>query len=161
MDPSFSGKMKVLDYLLAVTKQTTDDKFVLVSNYTETLDVFVEVSLLRSIWIKFLLVVQLASLPICAFGWQDVYQEERQNCRPIQWSKSKRKSIFSINAIFRVLNTSFCCRRRPAVAVWTWLALTDLWCLILIGIRQPTIRLWLAFGVTVRKRFALFIDCLR
>lgn len=45
MDPSFSGKMRVLDYLLAVTKKTTDDKFVLVSNYTETLDVFAEVCL--------------------------------------------------------------------------------------------------------------------
>lgn len=45
MDPAFSGKMRVLDYLLAVTKQMTDDKFVLVSNYTETLDVFAEVVL--------------------------------------------------------------------------------------------------------------------
>jgi len=47
MEPQFSGKMKVLDYLLAVTKRTTDDKFVLVSNYTETLDVFIELCNLR------------------------------------------------------------------------------------------------------------------
>jgi DNA repair and recombination RAD54-like protein len=35
-----SGKMLVLDYLLAVTRSTTNDKVVLVSNYTQTLDVF-------------------------------------------------------------------------------------------------------------------------
>jgi hypothetical protein len=48
MDPSFSGKMKLLDYLLAVTRKTTTDRFVLVSNYTETLDVFVEVCCFKS-----------------------------------------------------------------------------------------------------------------
>ncbi|VDK48092.1 unnamed protein product [Gongylonema pulchrum] len=41
-EPAFSGKMKVLDYLLAVTRATTKDKFVLVSNYTQTIDSFVE-----------------------------------------------------------------------------------------------------------------------
>lgn len=35
-----SGKMLVLDYILAITKTTTDDKVVLVSNYTQTLDLF-------------------------------------------------------------------------------------------------------------------------
>lgn len=34
------GKMLVLDYILAITKTTTDDKVVLVSNYTQTLDLF-------------------------------------------------------------------------------------------------------------------------
>lgn len=43
-EPAFSGKMKVLDYLLAATRATTNDKFVLVSNYTQTIDAFVEVS---------------------------------------------------------------------------------------------------------------------
>ncbi|KIH48105.1 hypothetical protein ANCDUO_21829, partial [Ancylostoma duodenale] len=42
-DPSTSGKMKVLDYILAVTRKTCNDKFVLVSNYTQTIDQFVEV----------------------------------------------------------------------------------------------------------------------
>ena len=37
--------MKVLDYILAVTRKNTDDRFVLISNYTETLDAFIEVSL--------------------------------------------------------------------------------------------------------------------
>jgi len=36
----FIGKMIVLDYLLAVIKATTNDRVVLVSNYTQTLDVF-------------------------------------------------------------------------------------------------------------------------
>lgn len=43
-EPTFSGKMKVLDYLLAVTRAKTKDKFVLVSNYTQTIDSFVEVT---------------------------------------------------------------------------------------------------------------------
>lgn len=43
LDPQYSGKMKVLDYILAITKKTTNDRFVLVSNYTQTMDAFVEV----------------------------------------------------------------------------------------------------------------------
>ncbi|EYC24386.1 hypothetical protein Y032_0014g2480 [Ancylostoma ceylanicum] len=46
-DPSTSGKMKVLDYILAVTRRTCNDKFVLVSNYTQTIDQFVELCKLR------------------------------------------------------------------------------------------------------------------
>lgn len=45
MDPQFSGKMKVLDYILAITKKNGNDRFVLVSNYTQTMDAFVEVHL--------------------------------------------------------------------------------------------------------------------
>ncbi|XP_029943522.1 DNA repair and recombination protein RAD54-like [Salarias fasciatus] len=40
VDPHLSGKMLVLDYILAVTRTTTSDKVVLVSNYTQTLDLF-------------------------------------------------------------------------------------------------------------------------
>ncbi|KAG0415724.1 hypothetical protein HPB47_007073 [Ixodes persulcatus] len=38
--PELSGKLKVLDCLLAIIRSTTDDKVVLISNYTQTLDVF-------------------------------------------------------------------------------------------------------------------------
>ncbi|GMT02363.1 hypothetical protein PENTCL1PPCAC_24537, partial [Pristionchus entomophagus] len=44
---SLSGKMKVLDCLLAITKKTTTDRFVLVSNYTQTIDQFVELCRIR------------------------------------------------------------------------------------------------------------------
>ncbi|XP_072317853.1 DNA repair and recombination protein RAD54-like [Eucyclogobius newberryi] len=40
LEPHLSGKMLVLDYILAITKSTTNDKVVLVSNYTQTLDLF-------------------------------------------------------------------------------------------------------------------------
>ncbi|VDD95364.1 unnamed protein product [Enterobius vermicularis] len=46
-DAAFSGKMKVLDFILAVARKTTDDKFVLVSNYTQTIDSFEELCKLR------------------------------------------------------------------------------------------------------------------
>ncbi|XP_073420051.1 DNA repair and recombination protein RAD54-like isoform X2 [Dendrobates tinctorius] len=39
-EPQLSGKMLVLDYILAVTRTTSSDKVVLVSNYTQTLDLF-------------------------------------------------------------------------------------------------------------------------
>jgi DNA repair and recombination RAD54-like protein len=38
--PEYSGKMKVLDTILAYIKSTSNDKVVLVSNYTQTLDLF-------------------------------------------------------------------------------------------------------------------------
>ena len=41
------GKMSVLDSMLAVTRAITDDKVVLVSNYTQTLDVFERLCRLR------------------------------------------------------------------------------------------------------------------
>uniref|UniRef100_A0A0N5A1F5 DNA repair and recombination protein RAD54-like n=1 Tax=Parastrongyloides trichosuri TaxID=131310 RepID=A0A0N5A1F5_PARTI len=47
LDPKWSGKMWILDYLLAFTKKETDDKFVLISNYTETLDTFVQLCRIR------------------------------------------------------------------------------------------------------------------
>ncbi|XP_063684378.1 DNA repair and recombination protein RAD54-like [Bolinopsis microptera] len=42
-----SGKLAVLDCILASTKSRTDDRFVLVSNYTQTLDVFEHLARLR------------------------------------------------------------------------------------------------------------------
>lgn len=40
VEPQLSGKMLVLDYILAVTRSRSSDKVVLVSNYTQTLDLF-------------------------------------------------------------------------------------------------------------------------
>ncbi|KFM59190.1 DNA repair and recombination protein RAD54-like protein, partial [Stegodyphus mimosarum] len=45
--PELSGKMKVLDGILAFVKTTTNDKVVLVSNYTQTLDLFEKLCQLR------------------------------------------------------------------------------------------------------------------
>ncbi|KAM7444232.1 DNA repair and recombination protein RAD54-like [Porites harrisoni] len=47
LQPDLSGKMQVLDYILAMTKSTTTDKVVLVSNYTQTLDLFEKLCRLR------------------------------------------------------------------------------------------------------------------
>ncbi|XP_032821855.1 DNA repair and recombination protein RAD54-like [Petromyzon marinus] len=48
LEPQLSGKMLVLDYILAVTRSTTSDKVVLVSNYTQTLDLFERLCRARS-----------------------------------------------------------------------------------------------------------------
>ncbi|XP_063684196.1 DNA repair and recombination protein RAD54-like isoform X1 [Bolinopsis microptera] len=47
LQPILSGKLAVLDCILASTKSRTDDRFVLVSNYTQTLDVFEHLARLR------------------------------------------------------------------------------------------------------------------
>ena len=47
LKPELSGKLTVLDCLLAVVKSTTTDKVVLVSNYTQTLDMFEKLCQLR------------------------------------------------------------------------------------------------------------------
>ncbi|XP_054724428.1 DNA repair and recombination protein RAD54-like [Uloborus diversus] len=46
--PELSGKMKVLDGILAFVKATSNDKIVLVSNYTQTLDLFERLCQLRN-----------------------------------------------------------------------------------------------------------------
>ncbi|TRZ02633.1 hypothetical protein DNTS_000620 [Danionella cerebrum] len=47
VEPQLSGKMLVLDYILAITRTTTSDKVVLVSNYTQTLDLFEKLCRIR------------------------------------------------------------------------------------------------------------------
>jgi len=47
LQAELSGKMLVLDCLLAITRSTTNDKVVLVSNYTQTLDLFEQLCRLR------------------------------------------------------------------------------------------------------------------
>ncbi|KAK3865688.1 hypothetical protein Pcinc_028730 [Petrolisthes cinctipes] len=45
--PELSGKVAVLDALLALIRSGTDDKVVLISNYTQTLDLFQQLAALR------------------------------------------------------------------------------------------------------------------
>lgn len=79
LDPFLSGKMKVLDYLLAITRQTTTDKFVLVSNYTQTMDAFMEVGNFSQEPLAFL-AVQLAALSVCTPRWKHVDQTTIKDC---------------------------------------------------------------------------------
>lgn len=47
LQPELSGKMQILDVILAIVKATSDDKVVLVSNYTQTIDVFQKLAAMR------------------------------------------------------------------------------------------------------------------
>jgi len=47
LQPELSGKMMLVDLLMAATKATCDDKYVLVSNYTQTLDLCEKLCRLR------------------------------------------------------------------------------------------------------------------
>lgn len=46
--PELSGKVAVLDTLLALIRSKSDDKVVLISNYTQTLDLFQQLAALRN-----------------------------------------------------------------------------------------------------------------
>ncbi|KAK7068836.1 DNA repair and recombination protein RAD54-like, partial [Halocaridina rubra] len=46
--PELSGKVAVLDTLLALIRSSSDDKVVLISNYTQTLDLFQQLAALRN-----------------------------------------------------------------------------------------------------------------
>ena len=48
LQTDLSGKLCVLDCLLALVKSTSNDKIVLVSNYTQTLDLFEKLCRVRS-----------------------------------------------------------------------------------------------------------------
>lgn len=48
LQPGLSGKLSVLDCLLAYVKGQSNDKVVLVSNYTQTLDLFERLCSLRN-----------------------------------------------------------------------------------------------------------------
>ena len=48
LDPTLSGKFCVLDKLLCTVRKTTDDRFVLISNYTQTLDLFADLCRIRN-----------------------------------------------------------------------------------------------------------------
>jgi len=48
VDIELSGKFKVLDLLLAIVRSTSNDKVVLVSNYTQTMDFFEKLCQLRN-----------------------------------------------------------------------------------------------------------------
>ena len=45
--PELSGKIAVLDAILALIRSSSDDKVVLISNYTQTLDLFQQLAVLR------------------------------------------------------------------------------------------------------------------
>ena len=52
-EPLWSGKMKLLDTILANIKQTTDDRVVLISNYTQTIDLFQRLCDMRNYkWVR-------------------------------------------------------------------------------------------------------------
>ncbi|XP_069183393.1 DNA repair and recombination protein RAD54-like isoform X1 [Procambarus clarkii] len=48
LKPELSGKIAVLDTLLALIRSSSDDKVVLISNYTQTLDLFQQLAALRN-----------------------------------------------------------------------------------------------------------------
>jgi DNA repair and recombination protein RAD54 and RAD54-like protein len=48
LQTELSGKLCVLDCILAMVKSTTNDKIVLISNYTQTLDLFEKLCRMRS-----------------------------------------------------------------------------------------------------------------
>lgn len=52
-EPTLSGKIRLLDTILADIKNTSDDRVVLISNYTQTLDLFIRLCEMRGYkWVR-------------------------------------------------------------------------------------------------------------
>lgn len=96
--PEHSGKLMLLDCLLANLKTNYDDKIVLVSNYTQTLDLFEKLCSKRLVFVSTrcsfvskLLFFQ--RLLVRASGRFDDDQETRQSRREFQQSRRARVDL--------------------------------------------------------------------
>lgn len=49
LNPELSGKFMLLDFMLATIRANSDDKVVLISNYTQTIDLFEQLARKRYI----------------------------------------------------------------------------------------------------------------
>lgn len=161
LQTELSGKLCVLDAILALIKSTSNDKIVLISNYTQTLDLFEKLCRVRtypcvrldgSMSIKKR--AKVGSISTCSMlSFSSIFNNYFSFFRLSNGSMTLQVQISSFFSAVKLVDV-----------VLIWLVPIASWCSIPTGILLTTTKLWLAFGATVKRNlvssigFCLYVD---